>query len=121
MSLNNLLLRAVHKNVHKIKMIRPYSNPKIYTGGVAISTWSELTKAQQQDALSKEWYLYYLFRSPKTAKLVRQPNIKAGVNRYRTKRERLSFLRVLQESLLEMLEAGFDSYKDNAALENSFI
>lgn len=121
MSLNNLLLRAVHKNVHKIKMIRPFSSPKIYTGGVDISTWSELTKDQQRDALSKEWYLYYLFRSPKTDKLVRQPNVKAGVNRYKTKRERLSFLRVLQESLLEMLEAGFDPYKDNQVLKEKFF
>ena len=57
MSLNSLLLRTVHENVHGFSMIQPFSDPKIYTGGVLISTWSQLTKAQQADALSKEWYL----------------------------------------------------------------
>ena len=76
MSLNNLLLRTVHENVHDFKMIQPYSNPKIYTGGVDILGWPKLSKAQKSEALSKEWYVYYSYRDPKTQKLKRQPNIK---------------------------------------------
>ena len=121
MSLNNLLLRAVHENVHDYKMIQPYSNPKIYTGGVDILAWSKLSKKQKSDALSKEWYVYYSYRDPKTENLKRQPNIKAGANRYKTKSERLSFLRVMQQSLLELLRAGFNPYSDNSLLEKQFF
>lgn len=121
MSLNNLLLRAVHENVHDYKMIQPYSNPKIYTGGVDILAWTKLSKKQKSDALSKEWYVYYSYRDPKTENLKRQPNIKAGANRYKTKSERLSFLRVMQQSLLELLRAGFNPYSDNSLLEKKFF
>jgi len=121
MSLNNLLLRTVHENVHDFKMIQPYSNPKIYTGGVDILGWSKLSKAQKSDALSKEWYVYYSYRDPKSDRLKRQPNIKAGANRYKTKSERLSFLRVMQQSLSDLLRAGFNPYSDNSLLEKQFF
>ena len=71
MSLNFLLLRTVHD----FKMIQPFSEPKIYTGGVDISGWSKLSKTQKSDTLSKDWYIYYSYRDPKTDKLRRQPII----------------------------------------------
>ncbi|MDT0552089.1 tyrosine-type recombinase/integrase [Urechidicola vernalis] len=121
MSLNALLLRTVYENVHDFKMIQPFSEPKIYTGGVDISMWSKLSNEQKTTALSKEWYLYYSYRNPTTGKLKRQPNIKAGVNRYKTKRERLSFLKVMKESLLELLKAGFNPYNHDPELERKFF
>jgi hypothetical protein len=43
-----------------------FSEPKIFTGGVDLSKWSTLSKAEQQMALDKDWYIYYWFRDPQT-------------------------------------------------------
>lgn len=94
-----------------------FSEPKIYTGGILISEWSKLTKSKKEEALSKDWFVYYSFRDPETQKLKRQPHIKAGVNKLKTKRERIAFLRTMQKALLELLHAGFNPYKDNSQLE----
>ena len=71
----------------------------------------------QKEALSKDWFVYYSYRNPKTQKLQRQPYIKAGVNKLKTKRERIAFLRTMQKALLQLLQAGFNPYQDNSALE----
>jgi len=94
-----------------------FSSPKIYTGGVLISEWSKLSKLQKEEALGKDWFVYYSYRNPQTQKLQRQPYIKAGVNKLKTKRERIAFLRTMQKALLELLQAGFNPYQDNSALE----
>ena len=94
-----------------------FSSPKIYTGGVLISEWSKLSKLQKKEALSKDWFVYYSYRNPKTQKLQRQSYIKAGVNKLKTKRERIAFLRTMQKALLQLLQAGFNPYQDNSALE----
>tara|TARA_R110002126_G_scaffold291587_2_gene453983 strand:+ start:41 stop:1351 length:1311 start_codon:yes stop_codon:yes gene_type:complete len=98
-----------------------YSEPKIYTGGVDISIWSKLSTTERKAALNKPWYVYFLFRNPATGKLERQPNIKAGANKYKTKRERYAFLKTMQQSLLELLEYGFNPYEDNSKLEESLF
>lgn len=121
MSLNSLLLLAVHKNVHVLPMKLNYSEPKIYTGGVDISSWSKLSLKEKKAALQKPWYLYFSYRDPKTNTLKRQPNIKAGVNKLKTKRERYSFLRTMQKALLQLLEYGFNPYEDNSDLEASIF
>lgn len=109
-----LLLQTVHENVHDFTMKLNFSEPKIFTGGVAISQWSSLSKIEQENALKKDWYIYYSFRNPKTGKLERQPNIKAGANKFKTKKERLEVLKTLQRNLLLLLERGFNPYKDNS-------
>lgn len=109
-----LLLQAVHENVHDFTMKLNFSEPKIFTGGVAISQWSSLSKVEQENALKKDWYIYYSFRNPKTGKLERQPNIKAGANKFKTKKERLEVLKTLQRNLQLLLERGFNPYEDNS-------
>ncbi|UAM97276.1 tyrosine-type recombinase/integrase [Polaribacter litorisediminis] len=121
MLLNSLLLRNVHKNVHNFTMKLNYSEPRIYTGGIDISMWSKLSTTEKKDALERPWYVYFLFRNPATGKLKRQPNIKAGANKYKTKRERYAFLKTMQQSLLELLEYGFNPYEDNSKLEESLF
>lgn len=108
-----LLLQTVHENVHDFTMKLNFSEPKIFTGGVPITQWSKLTKAEQNNALDKDWYIYYSFRDPKTNKLIRQPNIKAGANKFKTKNERLSILKTLQRNLQLLLEKGFSPYENN--------
>jgi hypothetical protein len=108
MSVISLILPNVYENVHVFKMKCNYSEPKIYTAGVNVPNWSSLSKSEQKKALNKEWYIYYSFRHPKTHKLVRQNNIKAGANKYKTKTERLKFLKILQRNLSIILQNGFN-------------
>jgi hypothetical protein len=93
MSITFLLLRTVNATVNVFTMKLNYSGPKIYTGGVDISTWSRLTLKEKNKALSKDWFVYYSFRNATTGKLEKQPFIKAGVNKLKTKRERYAFLK----------------------------
>ena len=57
-----------------------------------ITLWNELSKEEQKQALSKDWYIYYKFIDTSTWKLKRMPNIKGGSNRYKTKKEGLLVL-----------------------------
>ncbi|WP_417558804.1 tyrosine-type recombinase/integrase [Mesoflavibacter zeaxanthinifaciens] len=98
-----------------------YSDPKIYTGGVDINSWAKLTKKEQLEALSKDWYLYYSFRNPKTGKLVRQTNIKGGANKFKDKRRRYYILKTLKSGLETVLAEGFNPYIDNMTLEEYLI
>jgi len=61
--------------------------------------------------------LYFSYRNPKTGKLERQTNIKGDANKYLTKKERYSYLLVLQSALLKLLQFGFNPYEDNEDLE----
>ncbi|SFW64371.1 tyrosine-type recombinase/integrase [Cellulophaga fucicola] len=112
-----LLLQKVHDKVHDLPMKLKYSQPKIYTGGIDINAWSSLSKQEKKLALEKDWYVYFSFRNPKTNKLVRQQNIKAGANRYKDKKTRLHILNILAKSLVILLEEGFDPYKTNLTLK----
>ncbi|TMU55676.1 tyrosine-type recombinase/integrase [Flagellimonas algicola] len=112
----SLFLKTVHDTVHVLGKKPSFSEPKIYTGGAKPSEWSRLSKKERDIALSKDWYVYWSFRDPGTGKLRRQPNIKAGANRYKTKRERYAHLRTLSRSLQFLLEQGFSPYADNSHL-----
>ena len=122
-----LLLQTVHQNVHQTVHILPikkkFTQPKIYTGGVDITLWNQHTKEEQNNALSKDWYIYYKFLDDNTNKLKRMPNIKGGVNRLKTKKERLQYLINLRDALEFLLEKGFNPYTDNdlSLLENKII
>lgn len=110
-----LLLQRVHQNVHQtVHTLTPkkYSEPKIYTGGVDITLWNQLSKEVQNTALSKDWYIYYKFMDETTGKLKRMPNIKGGANRFKTKKERLIIFNQLRDSLEYLLEKGLNPYTD---------
>lgn len=122
-----LLLQTVHQNVHQTVHILPikkkFTQPKIYTGGVDITLWNQHSKVEQNNALSKDWYIYYKFLDDNTNKLKRLPNIKGGVNRLKTKKERLQYLINLRDALELLLEKGFNPFTDNdlSILENKVI
>lgn len=88
----SILLQTVHTIVHTIPMKPTFSKPKIYTGGVDVLKWNKLSKSEKELALGKDWYVYFKFRNPETGKLTRQSNIKAGVNRLKSKEERINML-----------------------------
>ena len=105
-----LALQKVHDSVHDFEffedkttlMKKKFSEPKIFTGGVDIKDWNKLKKAEKEKALSKEWYVYYSFRQ-EDGKLKRMPNVKAGANRYNTKKERYEYLKTIKNALLFLL------------------
>ena len=111
-----LHLQRVHDLVHDLPMKLNYSDPKIFTGGVDISTWSKLSSKAKKEALSKKWYIYYSYRNPNTGKLKRQTNIKAGVILYKDKKSRYHILVKLKESLEFILKNGYNPYEDNNSL-----
>ena len=109
------ILRAVHDNVHSLPM-KQFSDPKIYTGGVDIDKWNELTSEQKKKALSKRWYVYFSFRDPETKKLVRQDNIHGKVNLFKTKEDRYRNLKLIRERLHALLSLGYNPFTDNQEL-----
>ena len=121
MSTISLLLRAVHVTVHDLPMKSNYSEPKIFTGGVEFSQWNKLSKQEQHDAFSKDWYVYYSVRNPKTGKLVRRPNVKLDANRIKTAKERFEYLKTVQQDLLILLKRGYSPFQDNTELTNKYF
>ncbi len=114
MSFISILLPTVYDNVYGLNMKLNYSEPKFYTGGVKINGWSKLSRKQQKEALSKDWYVYFSYRDTESNKLIRQTPIKGGVNRFKTKRERLIFMKIIKRSLIKYLENGFIPNSDNS-------
>jgi hypothetical protein len=62
---------------------KKYSEPRIIPE-VDITLWNQFSKLEQSTAF--DWYVYYKFIDDSTGKLKRMPNIKAGANRYKTKK-----------------------------------
>ena len=101
-----------HSN-HNPMAKRDFSLPKIYTGGIDITDWVNYSKEEQEEALKKEWYIYYSFRCPKTLLLKRQTPIKGISNSFKTKKERYSYLSVMRETLEQLLLNGTNPYVKN--------
>ena len=101
MSAIRQFLRIEHDFEHDLAKRKQYSGPYIYDA---------------DGDLSKRWYVYYSFRDPDTGKLVRQDNIYIGVNEHKNLRERSKALKMLQASVLEVLENGFNPYTYTPAL-----
>ena len=92
---------------------RDFSIPKIYTGGLEITNWDSYTSDQQQEALKKDWYIYYSFRNPATKLLKRQNPIKGIANSYKSKKERFAYLSVMRTNLEKLLMHGANPYQKN--------
>ncbi len=111
-----LLLQRVHQNVHQTGHTldrKKFSEPRIYTGGVDITLWNELSIDERNKAISKDWYIYYKFIDDATGKLKRMPNIKGGCNKYKTKKERIKILTQLRDALEYLLDKGLNPYLDS--------
>jgi integrase len=115
-----LLLLAVHDTVHDLPMKTNYSEPKIFTGKADVSKWNKLSRQEQNEAISKDWYVYYSFRNPETGKLVRQTNIKYEANRYKTAKDRFEYLKNIQFKVSILLKKGYNPFLDNTELTNKY-
>ncbi len=120
-----LHLQKVHDLVHDLEhnsqinqfknllKRKDFTSPKIYTGGVNILLWNQLSETEKAKALSKSWYVYYSFRDEKTGKLKRMPNIKGNANKLKTKKERIDYLSAMSSALEFLLEKGFNPNSNN--------
>lgn len=120
------ILLAVNETVNDFDMkrkkpLKPYSEPVIYTGGVDITQWKKLSPEEKEEALNKDWFVYYSFRHPETGKLKRLPNIKGGANYYHTKEERLEILETFKKSLSKLLKSGFNPFTPDNFTNNEDI
>ena len=95
-------LKSVHENVHDLKMKKEYSTPKIYDAN---------------GDLTKRWYVYFSFRNPQTGKLERQPNITTHVNNCKTLRDRTKAIKMLRDTVEEILKNGFNPYEAIESLD----
>jgi integrase len=100
-------------STHNPMSKRNFSIPKIYTGGLEITNWNSYTSEEHQEALKKDWYIYYSFRNPITSLLTRQTPIKGNANSYKTKKERFSYLSVMKSNLEKLLNNGTNPYEKN--------
>lgn len=57
------ILPSVHTFVHDFEMKQPFSEPKIYTGGVDVKRWSRYSAKEKKEALAKEGYVCFSYRS----------------------------------------------------------
>ena len=100
-----LALQKVHDTVHDFvyktpfHLIKPknYLTPKIFTGGINMILWNQLSPSDREKFMSKDWYIYYSFRDKDSGKLKRMPNIKGGANKMKNLSERLQFLNILRD------------------------
>ena len=93
------------------KMSKNYTI-SFYTGGVDVNELKELSTTQKKIALSKSWYVRWYFKHPQTQKLVRQKNLKAGVNRLKTIQDRLEFLKNFKKGMIIAFDNGYSPYSD---------
>lgn len=98
---------TVPLNVPLLAHLKDYTIT-FYTGGIDINTWADLTPAQQKAALNKPWYIRWYFRDSATGRLVRQHNIKAGINRIKTKKARLEAMEIYRAGMIQALRQGYN-------------
>ncbi len=94
-------IKTAYKTAYKLKK---FSKPKIYHGGDSFD-------------IKKRWFVYYEFRNPETGIMTRQTTITANINRdYKTKRERLKYIRILRDTVESVLNEGYSPYTNNSIL-----
>jgi integrase len=96
------LLTKEYKNAYVLTYKKKYSAPKIYDA---------------DGDLSKRWYIYYSYRNPQNNILERQTPIYAGINHFKTLKERTKAAKNLCEVVASILESGFDPHDDTPIIE----
>ena len=71
--------------------------------------------------LKSRWYVYFSYKNPKTGKMQRMNNIYGGANRYKTKAERYSVLRLYKKRLEYFLNRGYNPFGDNSNLHEHYL
>ncbi|OXG00026.1 phage integrase family protein [Flavobacterium araucananum] len=96
------LLSKEHKNAHVLSYKKKYSTPNIYDAN---------------GDLSKRWYVYFSFRNPVTEKLERQTHVYAGVNQFKTLKERKAAVKILRDAVETILVNGYNPFEDSEPVD----
>lgn len=107
--LKDKILPNVPLNVPPVGKKKQFSI-SFYTGGLSMEDWPNAPKKNQEEALKKSWYIRWRFRNPSTGKLERQSNIKAGLNRFTSKSDRIEFMRTYKKGMEDAFEEGYNPY-----------
>ena len=81
-------------NEYDFKVKKQFSEPKIYDAN---------------GDLLKRWYVYFSFRNPNSGKLERQKPLYVSL-KLKTRRERMTELKVYQSALIKLLEKGYSPF-----------
>ena len=93
--------------------LKKYKNVKISPKIVDDKALSKFTKDEKKalTVKGKRWYVYFDFIDPDTGKFKRQTPITAHTNRdYANFNDRYKAIHLLKQSVLELLDSGFDPY-----------
>lgn len=72
--------------------------------------WHTATTQEKRTALSKDWYIRWSYRNPKTGKLEKQPHIKSGLNRLKTASKRFEFMNTYKKAMIETFNEGINPF-----------
>ncbi|RKR11137.1 phage integrase family protein [Flavobacterium sp. 90] len=98
------LLSKEHESAHVLSYKKQYSTPSIYNA---------------DGDLSKRWYVYFSFRNPATGKLERQTHVYAGVNQFKTLKERKEAIKILRDAVETILVNGYNPFEDSNPVDQS--
>jgi hypothetical protein len=101
LTLSSSILLLLQRRYTVFDWQKKYSEPEFIQEGLT-SLYGISSQTRTVYGTSKDWYVYYKFIDDSTGKLKRMPNIKAGANRYKTKR--LQILIPLRDALAYLLE-----------------
>lgn len=85
--------------------MKPYTSPEI---------------ASRNGDLSKEWYVYYGYLKPSTS-VMQRFRVKGGINRIKTKAERMEAARALRNDVAAMLKKGYNPFEELDASKRAKI
>ena len=96
------VVRNAYDNAYDLSNKKKYSIPKIYNASGDIT---------------KRWYVYFSFRNPQTGKMERQPSIDTGVMRYKTLSGRNKAIKMLRDTVEDILKNGFNPYEETELID----
>lgn len=96
------LLSKEHENAHVLSYKKQYSTPSIYNAN---------------GDLLKRWHVYFSFRNPATEKLERQTHVYAGVNQFKTLKERKEAIKILRDAVETILVNGYNPFEDSEPVD----
>ncbi len=97
MSKISKLIAIAYENAYDLNLKKQYSQPMLCDFG---------------GDLDKRWYVYFSFRNPISAKLVRQPGIYTGLHHHKNLRDRRAAAKILIEAISGILKNGYNPFVD---------
>lgn len=120
------LIFTVHENVHNHQIQAMAQRKKQNPATWVANRYTVPVLCERNCDLTKSWYVYFYWKDPSSGVLRKSPfQLKAGINRYFTIKERRERGEALCQYLLEKLKRGWDpvtdSYPHPEALDINYL